>query len=298
MIAQWFAALLYWILLGSPRYRGRFGLSRGRRFDWPLMRRLLTYGGPSGLQMLVEVVGFTFFIFIVGQLGQDALAATNLAFNINSLAWVPMMGLGIAVSTIVGQQLGRNRAAMAARATWVSFSLALLYMGTIALAYVVVPNWFLLGHAAGMSADRFAAIRDVIVVLLRFVAAYSLFDAMNLIFASAIKGAGDTQFILATSAVMAPLPTMLSWWGVRHWNWGLCGCWTAVTLWISALGLVYLLRFLQGRWRTMRVIEPAALVLDSAAAAEEAVAPGRDSDARRPLTRIIDGLGESKRGSS
>jgi MATE family multidrug resistance protein len=239
------------------------------------MRRLLAYGGPSGLQLLVEVVGFTFFIFIVGQLGQDALAATNLAFNINSLAWVPMMGLGIAVSTIVGQQLGRNRDAMAARATWVSFSLALFYMGTIALAYVVVPQWFLLGHAAGMSADRFAALRDITVVLLRFVAAYSLFDAMNLIFANAIKGAGDTRFILATSAIMAPLPTAISWWGIRHWHWGLCGCWTAVTVWICTLGVVYLLRFLQGRWRTMRVIEPAALVLERDALPGQVVDQGQ-----------------------
>ena len=37
------------------------------------------------------------------------MAATTLAFNVNTLAFMPMLGLGIALSTIVGQQLGRNR---------------------------------------------------------------------------------------------------------------------------------------------------------------------------------------------
>ena len=37
---------------------------------------------------------------------------------------------------------------------------------------------------------------------------------------------------------------------------GLMWCWVMVTAWITVLGLVYLLRFLHGRWRTMRVIEP------------------------------------------
>ena len=33
-------------------------------------------------------------------------------------------------------------------------------------------------------------------VLLRFVAAYCLFDALNVVFAGALKGAGDTRFIM------------------------------------------------------------------------------------------------------
>ena len=77
-----------------PRFRQRYHLWSGRRFNAPLFRRLLRYGGPSGLQLLVEIAGFTLFLLVVGNLGKDAMAATTLAFNVNTLAFVPMLGLG------------------------------------------------------------------------------------------------------------------------------------------------------------------------------------------------------------
>ena len=85
-------------------------------------------GAPNGLQLLVEVAGFTLFLLLVGNLGKTAMAATTLAFNVNTLAFVPMFGLGIALSTIVGQQLGRNNAGLAARATWTALWMAMVYM--------------------------------------------------------------------------------------------------------------------------------------------------------------------------
>ena len=40
-------------------------------------------------------------------------------------------------------------------------------------------------------------------MLLRFVALYSLFDMMNVIFAAALRGAGDTFYPLALTVVLA-----------------------------------------------------------------------------------------------
>ena len=110
-----------------------------------------------------------------------------------------------------------------------------------------------------MSAARFAELRDLTVVLLRFVAAYCLLDAANLIFVSAIKGAGDTRFVLLVNAIMSPMPVLAGWIGITYFGAGLIWCWAAITAWISALGLIYLTRFQQGRWRKMRVIEAAPL---------------------------------------
>jgi multidrug resistance protein, MATE family len=193
---------------------------------------------------------------LVGRLGEAPLAATTLAFTVNNVAWVPMWGLGTAVSTIVGQQLGKNRPNMAARATWTALAIALAYMGTMATLYLSVPEWFLIGYAAGASPEKFAPLQDTTVVLLRFVAAYCLFDALNVIFVGAIRGAGDMRFILLTTLVMSPPPLAAAWWGIARQGWGLIWCWIVITIWICLLGLIYMARFLQGRWRQMRVIEP------------------------------------------
>jgi multidrug resistance protein, MATE family len=253
--AEWFRVLCYSSIMLQPRYR-QYGLTSGWRWNGVLMRRLWYFGAPGGLQWLVECGSFTLFITLVGGLGKIPQAGTMLAFNVNSVAWVPMMGLGLAVSTMVGQQLGANRPELAARATWTAFLLAMIYMCTMSLFYVAVPDWFLMGHRAYMAPEEFAPLRELIVVLLRFVSVYCLFDAMNVVFMSAIRGAGDTRFVFWTSLGTSLLPLSLAWLGIHRFGQGLLWCWMLITLWVLSAGFIYLARFLQGKWRTLRVIEP------------------------------------------
>jgi multidrug resistance protein, MATE family len=152
-----------------------------------------------------------------------------------------------AVAMIVGQQLGRGRPELAACATWTAFSIALAYTGTLAVLYILGLDLFLVAHSSGMSSERFVGLRSTTILLLQFVAAYSLFDAMNLIFASAIKGDGDTRFVLATTLLLSPMPVVASWLGIHWLGAGLVWCWSAVTLGACLLGIIFLARFVQGR---------------------------------------------------
>jgi MATE family multidrug resistance protein len=256
VVSQWLRPILYGSIMALPRYRRPYHLVAGCRFDPDLARRLLTYGGPNGLQMLVEVSAFTLFVLLVGRLGPDATAATTLAFTVNNLAFVPMVGLGIAISTVVGQQLGRDCPRLAARATWTAFVMVAIYMGTFASLYVLVPDGLLMAHASGASHTDFARARELTVILLRFVAVYSLFDAMYLTFVSALKGAGDTRFVILANLILAPFPIFAGWWGIYHLGMGLFWCWSVLTIWACMLDSLFFARFLHGRWKTMRVIEP------------------------------------------
>jgi MATE family multidrug resistance protein len=254
--AEWVRVLVYGWLMLRPATRETYQLLSGWRPSARVMGRLWRYGGPGGLQTFVEVAAFTVFLMLVGRLGEVSLTATTLAFTVNNVAWVPIWGLGTAVTAMVGQQLGRNRPDLAASATWTALSMALLYMGTMAVLYLAAPDAFLIGHAAGASPRVFGPLRDLTVVLLRFVAVYCLLDALNMVFVSALRGAGDMRFILLTTLVMSPLALLAAWWGTARQGWGLFWCWGVITTWICTLALVYLARFLQGRWRQMRVIEP------------------------------------------
>jgi MATE family multidrug resistance protein len=99
------------------------------RFDRGLFLRMMKFGAPNGVQFFVELMGFTLFILLVGRIGTAELAAANLAFNINLLAFVPMLGLGIGVSTLVGQYLGKDKPGVAERSATSAFQISLLYMG-------------------------------------------------------------------------------------------------------------------------------------------------------------------------
>lgn len=233
----------------------RYGLWRGLRFDWSLMLRLFRYGGPSGIPMLLEAAGFTALTLFIAKYDPIYSAATNLAFNVNAVAFVPMFGLGIAVSTLVGQNLTAGRTDLAERAVWTALILGLGYQILSAVLYLSVPELLLFAHE-GVAGGDFEKTRELTIYLLRFVAAYCIFDAMQVIFVGALKGAGDTFFIMYVAGTVSTTMLLLGRYAEANWGWQAIGWWWILTVWIFTLGIVYLLRFLSGRWKTMRVIEP------------------------------------------
>ena len=255
VVSQWLRVVLFWVVMCSPANVRTYGLLSGRRLDVELLKRLFVFGTPNGLQYLVECGAFALVTLNMGRFGETAMAATSLAFNVNTVAFIPLLGVGVAVSTLVGQQLAKGRPDLASRATWTAVSLAAAYTGVFAVLYVAVPKAFMMGHAMGVDPEEFSAIQDLAAVLLRFVGAYCLFDALQIVLVGAIKGAGDTWFVLGNTTVVSCAAVLAGWIGSRWFAGGLMWWWWVVTAWVAILGLTYLARFLQGKWRTMRVIE-------------------------------------------
>lgn len=91
---------------------------------------------------------------------------------------------------------------------------------------------------------------------------YSIFDTLNIIFASALKGAGDTHWVMLASVVLSwTLLVIPSYLASVVYNWGIYVAWCFVTLYIVALGIAFLFRFWGGKWEAMRVIEHAPPIL-------------------------------------
>ena len=256
VVAGVFSLLMFFVLLSSGSNNDTFHTIKGWRLEKDLFVRLLRYGFPSGVQFFLEMAGFTAFVLLVGRLGIASLAATNIAFNINTLAFMPMIGCGIAVSVLVGQYLGGDKPDRAQSVVYSGFHLTLVYMVSIAAAYVLVPDVFVAPFALRADPEGFSEIYGYSVILLRFVAVYSVFDTMNIIFCSAIKGAGDTRYVMLITVILSVfvfvLPVYLA---VVVFELGLMVAWVFATVYITLLGFIFYFRFLGGKWKTMRVIE-------------------------------------------
>ncbi len=253
------SSVLFMILMLRPEFRKRFNTLGGWRPHRDLFGRLVRFGVPTGIQFMLEILGFSIFIVMVGRLGTVPLAATNITFNISALAFLPMLGMGMAISTLVGRYLGQDRADLAERSTWSALHLCMVYMGTMAAGYVVLPELFMRPFASHADPQTFRPVQEMGVVLLRFVAVYSVFDAMYIVFAGGIKGAGDTRFVMWASTVLAwgfmVIPAYLA---CVVYGWGLYVAWVFITVYIVLAGLVFLARFRGGKWKSMRVIETGA----------------------------------------
>ncbi len=256
IISGTFSFLCYLALILRRAEAREYDTRSGFRFDRPLFTRILRFGFPSGLQFCLDMAGFTIFVLLIGRLGTAALAATNIAFNINTLAFMPMLGSGVAVSVLVGQYLGMDRPDLAKKSTYTGLKITVVYMGFIAALYVLVPHVFVDAFTHRSQTAEMAAIGDLTVVLLRFVALYSLFDGLSIIIASALKGAGDTRFVMLANVLLSGLMVVPTYIIVMHLKGGIIPCWSIATAYIMGLGSIFFLRFRAGKWMSMRVIEP------------------------------------------
>ena len=108
VVSQALGALIFIVLILRPAHRRAYATLSGWRFDRALFVRLLRFGLPSGLQYSLEILAFAIFMMIVGRIGTAPLAASGIAFNLNMIVFMPMLGLGVAVSALVGRYLGAD----------------------------------------------------------------------------------------------------------------------------------------------------------------------------------------------
>lgn len=248
--------LFYVVLIFTSTNQRKYRVITGAKIDLELLGRMLKYGAPSGVQFFIDMSGFSVFILLIGRLGMTELAASNVAFNINTLAFLPMVGLGIAISVMVGQYQGEGNSKQAERSVYSGAHICFVYMTLIAVTYIAFPGIYLSAFSAQADAASFEPIRRLAVIILRFVAIYTVFDTLNIVFASALKGAGDTRFVMFMIVILAVaglmLPTYIA---ITVFGANIYGAWLVVSIYISLLGFSFLARFLSGKWKSMKVIE-------------------------------------------
>ena len=264
VVSQVVGASIYLAIILKPSHRREFSTLAGWRFEPLLFKRFVRIGLPTGLQYSVEILAFALFLMIVGRIGTTPLAASGIAFNLNMIVFMPMVGLSVGVASLVGRYLGANRPEVAERTVFSAFAMSLAYMGACGLLYVGAPGPLLAPYAAGADLVSFAGVADIAKVLLRFVALYSIFDMMNLVFAAGLKGAGDTLYPLVLTLVLSwTLLLVPSYVLCILGDGGVVTAWWTATAYVVALGLLMRRRFRVGKWKGLRVIEVHPPELDS-----------------------------------
>ena len=249
------AALGLLLLIFNPQWR-EHRLRKGLRLDVPLLRRLLYFGIPNGLIHLVDTAAWTAFVFLVGSMSKLESAATNIAFTINLVAFLPLNGLGQGVEILVGKRQGEERPDLSERTTWLGLRVGLLYAGAVSALYIALPGVFLWAFKYGADANQWAELEPIIRTLLVFVGVYTLADTCNIVLSFALRGAGDTKYVALMAVGLAwPCMVIPTYFAVQF-GWGVYGAWVCATVYIAVLATGFVLRFRGGRWRTMKVIEP------------------------------------------
>lgn len=263
IIAMATSLIILTCLLFAKENRQEYHIHHIRPLDFKLAKRMVRFGFPNGIQVTIDVFVWSLFLLFVGRLGTIPLAATNLAFQINSVSFMPVTGIGSAVAIIVARELGKNNVENAIRSTISAIQIGAVYNAIIAILYVGVPVVFVYPFTYRADPSSAHELYKLSAILLRFLAAYTVADSISIVFASALRGAGDVVFVMFTFLILGlGCMAIPIYYAVQPGGGGLIWAWTYATIYIFLLLITFFLRFRQGRWKTMRVIEQPSFVAE------------------------------------
>jgi putative MATE family efflux protein len=229
---------------------------RWRPFDGPPLdpreaRRILWVGVPTGLEQAQFNIAFMLYTRIVASMGTTAVAAHGVTLAIQGLAFNAGFGISVATSALVGQGLGARRPDLSERATYLAARYALAVTTLVAVVLAVFGRQITSAFVAGEGADEVVDLGGKLMLIFAL-AMPGL--GINLAFGGALRGAGDTRWVLAIVAfcnwVVRLVPAYLL---AIVAGLGVPGAWVGAVLDLNSRALLLWLRFRRGHWKHIRV---------------------------------------------
>jgi len=229
-------------------------LARGLTLLWPLnldyLARLLRISLPSGLQRLGWVLSTYALFFILNHCANAtaALASWTIGLRVEALTFMPMMALSLAVSAIVGQNLGAKQYDRAVKAGWHVTSIGVSVMVVLGvLMYLFAPV-----VARQMTSDP-----DTIAYVTSYMHINAFSQptlAVGMILAGALQGAADTRtpmWITLSAQWIFRLP--LAWFLVVQRNLGPTGAWIAMVCSMYLIAILTVWRYQSKAWLKVKI---------------------------------------------
>jgi putative MATE family efflux protein len=224
----------------------------GRRdaysLDPALIARIVKVGLPAFVEQLVMQGGFLMIQVIVIDLGVVQAAGYQVAINVNSFAFMPVFGLSIAVTTMVGQCLGRRDLRGAA-----IFAFESTVVGVAVITIVGAANFFLSAPLASIFTSDPAVISLSGAMITLFACINPFLGVMN-VSASVLRAAGDIKYVTVTALVglwVFRLGVTLVL--VKVFGLGIYGVMGGIASDFVVRSLMYGIRVGAGRWKDLKV---------------------------------------------
>jgi MATE family multidrug resistance protein len=218
-----------------PRYRDRFS-----RAD---QRELLRIGAPSGVHWALDVMAWTLFTVSVARLDATQTAANFVGLTIIRASFMPGFGISSAAQTLVGQYLGAGDVPSARRSGRSSLIVTTAWMGGMGVLFLLFRAPLIALFNPDPEVVRVGA------RLLVWAALFQVGDGAQLVLAGALRGAGDTRWVMWVTLAAAWcvfVPLML--WLMHGVGMGVEGGWLAINAWVLALVIPLGLRFRGDAW--------------------------------------------------
>lgn len=218
------------------------------------VRTILRLGIPGGLTLFFEVATFTLAAVVTGWLGDDRLAAHQIAINMASVTYMMATGISSAAAIRVGAAVGRGSGEGIFRAGVAAFALSIGFMSVAALLFFTANDWLV-----SLYIRDNPAVASVAATLVIMGGIFQLSDGIQVVAVGALRGLSDVN--------ASTLITLFSYWGVAlpmsyllgfTFGMDVVGVWIGLLAGLTIAAVLLTVRFFR-RVRRMELAKPGVL---------------------------------------
>lgn len=242
-LATGFDVVFYLFILLLPAYRNKFQNFKHFKLDLDVIKGIWKISLPVSLQNVFILLGFLSFVAITGIIGTKEQAATQAVISTLFISFLPCFGFGIAVQTLVGNNLGAGKFNLAKIYGFETAKVASIYTLFLSIIFIAFPQYVLLLITTDSS------IIEVAKPALRIAGFAQIFYATGVVLANGLQAAGKMVFVMKSEVItnlliFVPAAYLL---GVVF-EFGMIGAWFALPFYIIIYSGAILYRYNSANW--------------------------------------------------
>jgi len=219
------------------------------RPDPAYIRRAFALGLPGSVELSTRGLSMVVLSFFAASFGTLTTAAYGVGSNILQVVIIPAMGISIAVSTLVGQNIGAGKPERASKAAILG-----AVASFIGLTLVGAVAWIFAPHVTRFFVPGDPAVIDASAHFLRIIALTWGMIGVQFCFIAVFRACGNTVMAMTIALVsqwLIQFPTLyiLS----RHTSLHASGMWWSFPVSNVAGALISTVCFMAGGWKKMRL---------------------------------------------
>ena len=239
----------YLVVACQIRYIQKFHFIKNAKVIPDIIRSIIRLSIPVSFQNVFILIGFLSFVAITGLIGTKQQAATQVVISTLFISFLPCMGFGIAVQTLVGNNVGKGKRILARLYGIETAKIATIYTLILSCIYVFIPQYLL-----WIITEQKDIIRTAVPVM-RIAGFAQIFYGIGIVLANGLQAVGKTGFVMFAEVfsnlfLLVPVSYFL---GV-YLHYGLTGAWLAMPVYILIYSCIIVTKFSFGEWKTLKKI--------------------------------------------
>lgn len=221
------------------------------KFHKELFFDLLKKGAASGTELFFTMLSFQTLILTFQRMGPQAATAASVMFNWDMVAYVPLIGLEVSATSLVGRYVGARDSAAVRRSIRSTLMVGFLYSVVVAVFLIGTPDFLTDIFKPDSASALFDEARPIAMQMLRIASLYVLVEVGICVFAGALRGSGDVFWVMITLIALNWLLVFALWIGAFAIGLDTIGCWWIVVIgYFLFPGMLYS-RYRSGSWRRL-----------------------------------------------